>query len=71
MNYSEKELQLPSSIMGLECIPEGVQSQGEMMSNTSFRNTKGWMTHDLSLISTFSDPLAPEAIFSQYIQMEI
>lgn len=41
MNYSEKELQLPSSIMGLECIPEGVQSQGEMMSNTSFRNTKG------------------------------
>lgn len=58
MNWTEMELQLPSSIMGLECTPEGIHSQAEMMSDTSYRNNKGWVTHDLSLIPTPGNPLA-------------
>lgn len=46
------ELQLPSSITGLECILGGVHSQAEMMPNTSFRNNMGRMTHEILLIPT-------------------
>ena len=46
------ELQLESSIMGLECTPGDVHSQAEMMSNTNFRNNKDWVTHEILLIPT-------------------
>lgn len=31
-----------------------------MMSDTSFRNNKGWVTHGILLIPAHSNPLAPE-----------
>lgn len=65
------ELQLQSSIMALECTPKDVRSQAEMMSDTSFRNNHGWVTHAISLIPTHSNPPAPEALFIASNQMEM